>query len=424
LKNAIIKVKGKIFHHKILIQNFSYLSALQIFNLVLPFVTYPYLIRVVGINNYGLVVFAQAVVGYLLPMVNFGFNITAVQEVSLNRDNKGKLDEIVSGIFIIKTILFIISLIILGLSLYFIPSAQGHELLFLLTMGICLNDVLFPVWYFQGIEQMKYITSITIYSRVISIILIFILITKPTDYILIPLINGIAFLVSSFSAIYIIFIRHKITFSIQKLDTLKKYIKGSLPIFISNLSSSLYGSSNKVILGTFLGIQDVAYYDIAEKITTVFRFPQSIMLQSIFPKIAKEKNFSFIKSIFRLSMFSNVLIFAFILLSSKYLIIILGGQQMLPAHTITNILAFTLPLIALSSSSGFLVLIPFGLSKSYSKVIIGSFFFYLIQIVLIFKFLGISLLNIAFIAVATECFIATSMFYLIFKHKLWSPVIN
>ena len=81
-----------------LIRNFSYLSLLQVFNLILPLIVYPYLIRVLGKETYGLVVFAQSLVFYLVILVGFGFNISATKEVSIHRNDSKKLGEIVSSV--------------------------------------------------------------------------------------------------------------------------------------------------------------------------------------------------------------------------------------------------------------------------------------------------------------------------------------
>ena len=66
---------------KQLLANFSYLSIIEIIGLLLPLVSYPYLIRTVGANNYGIVVFAQAIVAYIIIIVNFGFNVSATRRV-------------------------------------------------------------------------------------------------------------------------------------------------------------------------------------------------------------------------------------------------------------------------------------------------------------------------------------------------------
>ena len=267
MKKQLQHIKTIAISNKILIKNFSYLSVLQVFNILIPLLTYPYLIRVLGKETYGLVVFAQAIVGYLLILVSFGFNLSATREISLHRLNKDKLNEIVSSVFTIKIILFILSSLLLTALLLLIPKAHGYELLFIVSMTVCLNDVIFPIWYFQGIEQMKYITYISLISKFVFLVLIFVVISQPSDYLFVPVIYGVGSLIAGFISLTIIFKKHKIKFIFQPFYTLKKYFIDSVPIFLSNVSISLYVSTNKVIIGTFLGMSEVAYYDLAEKLT-------------------------------------------------------------------------------------------------------------------------------------------------------------
>lgn len=420
MKQHISNLKSQATKHKTLIQNFSYLSALQVFNVLIPLLTYPYLIRVLGTETYGLVLFAQAIVAYLVILVGFGFNISATREISIHRENKEKLSEITSSVLIIKSLLFLLSFLILGFFLVIIPQAHGHEALFLLSMWACLYDVIFPIWYFQGIERMKYITYITLISRLIFLGLIFVFIHNPNDFLFVPIIYSIGALAAGVFALIIIFRIHQINFKWQSFQKLKYYFTDAFPIFISNVSISLYVSTNKVITGTFLGMTEVAYYDLAEKLTSILRIPQSILSQSLFPKISKDKNINFIKRIFKLSLILNVAFFLFILIFSKYIIILLGGEQMLPAWIVVIIMALTIPITAMSNIFGVQMLIPFGFNKAFSQVILISGIVYLSQLLILWITLGFSIVSIAIVTVNTEIFVTTYMFYYCKKYQLWN----
>lgn len=420
MKQYISRIKEKASTHKTLIQNFSYLSALQIFNMLIPLITYPYLIRILGKETYGLVIFAQAIIGYLVILVGFGFNISATKEVSTHRDNKEKLSEIVSNVLLIKGGLFLISMIILTTLIFFIPQAQEYKALFFLTMWMCLYDVIFPMWYFQGIEQMKYITYITLFSRLTFVALIFVFIHSPVDYLYIPIINGIGALLAGIISLYIIFARHKVKFGLQSYQNIRFYFKDSIPIFIATVSSNLYVNTNKVIVGTFLGMGEVAYYDLAEKLTTVLKIPQSILSQSLFPKISKEKNLYFIRQIFKVSVGLNIVLFLSLLVFSKYVIIILGGAQMLPSQTVVGIMAISVPIVAMSNIFGIQMLIPFGFNKDFSRVILTSGLFYICQILILWSTIGFSIISISIVTVITELFVTVYMFYYCKKYRLWN----
>lgn len=419
MKDNIYSLKDKTTKHKILIQNFSYISVLQAFNLLLPIIIYPYLIRVLTKETYGLVVFAQAIVSYLVILVGFGFNISATREVSVNRDNKEKLNQIVSSVFIIKSVLFVLAFIILGGLLIFIPKAHGYESLFILSMWACFYEVIFPIWYFQGIERMKYITFITLVSRLIFAGLIFLLIHSPSDFLFVPIINGIGALVAGTISLIVVFGKHQIKFQWQPFSIIKYYFTDSIPIFFSNVSTSLYVNTNKVVAGAFLGMEEVAYYDLAEKLTTVLKMPQAILSQSLFPKISREKNLGFIKSVFKFSLLGNIGFLLLMLVFSKHVILILGGEQMLPARPVVHILALTVPIIAMSNIFGIQMLIPFGFSKDFSRVILTSGLAYIIQILFLWATIGFSIISISIITVTSEIFVTAYMFYYCKKNRLW-----
>ena len=112
MKNLLQSLFNRKFSNEIqrVISNFGYLTALQILNLFIPLVIFPYLIDVLGKENYGLVIYSQAIVFFLLILVIFGFNITATKEVSLHRNNTSKLNEIVSSVFLLRIGLLIFKL--------------------------------------------------------------------------------------------------------------------------------------------------------------------------------------------------------------------------------------------------------------------------------------------------------------------------
>lgn len=405
-----------------LIKNFSYLTILQIFNMLIPLITYPYLVNVLGKEKFGIVVFAQAIVSYFVIIIGFGFNISATKEISKNRGNKNKLSEIVSSIFIIKSILFLLCFFLFISLLFLLPESKGYESLFLFSLWACFYDVIFPIWYFEGIEQMKYITFITLISKFIFLGLIFVLIHKTDDFLYVPIIYGLGALVSGLISLIIIFKNHKIRFKWQPFQILKNYLNASIPIFICNVSTVLYVNTNKVFVGSFLGMTEVAYYDLAERIITILKIPLNTLSQSLFPKVSKEKNIDFVIKIFWASLLFNTFLYLFILIFAKYIIIILGGKQMIPANTIVKILTLTLPFVSISGILGLQLLIPFGYENDVSKVVLLSGLFYITLVIILYYSNCFSILNITLTSVITELFVSIFMFYFCLKHNLWKKI--
>jgi PST family polysaccharide transporter len=278
---------------------------------------------------------------------------------------------------------------------------------------------MFPIWYFQGIEKMKYITYITLVSRLFFVGMIFILIKSSSDYLLLPIINGFGALIAGSISLIIIFGKHDVDFKYQSIDRIKHYLKDSIPIFISNVSVRLYVSTNKVIIGSFLGMADLAYYDLGEKITSILKTPQTILSQTLFPKINKDKNISFVKKAFKISVTINFLLVIFTIVFSKNIVLLLAGKEMLPAIWIINILALSVPIIAMSNIFGVQLLIPFGKIKLFSKIVISSGVIYLFQLILIWLVWSINIYSLAVITVTTEIVVTAIMFHFCKKNKLW-----
>ena len=186
---AKFKSKFQSENSKKISANFMYLSILQGMNLILPLITFPYLVRVLGIENFGLLMFAQAFIVYFTMIVDYGFNLSGIREVSSNRNNKNKLINIFSSIMIARFILALVGLIFLTIIVFSFEKFSQNWELYYLTFGIVIGTALFPTWFFQGMEKMKYITVLTVIAKLIFTLSIFLFVTTEKDFIYVPLIN-------------------------------------------------------------------------------------------------------------------------------------------------------------------------------------------------------------------------------------------
>ena len=182
--------KKRVFH------NFVYLYLVRIANYILPLLTVPYLVRVLGPGKYGLLAFAQAFIQYFMILTDYGFSASATREISVNSSDPLKVSRIFSSVMAIKTFLMILSFSVLSLAILIFGKFRSNSLVYFYTFGIVLGDLLFPVWFFQGMEKMKYITLRNIVAKIIFTASIFIFIRKPSDYIYVPLINSLGFLIT------------------------------------------------------------------------------------------------------------------------------------------------------------------------------------------------------------------------------------
>ena len=107
-----MSLREKLSRNKTVLANFSYLSILQVFTILFPLLTYPYLLRIIGLDLYGVIVFAQTIIAYVSLVINFGFNMSGAKNVAVYKGNKERLSRIVSSNYLCKFILWLICLIV------------------------------------------------------------------------------------------------------------------------------------------------------------------------------------------------------------------------------------------------------------------------------------------------------------------------
>jgi len=115
--------------------NFFSLSVLQVANYLLPLITLPYLVRVLGPANFGLVAFAQVFINYFVILTDYGFNLSATRSISINRDSKEKISKIFSSVMAVKLLFALTSAAILSLALLFIPRFNNNWVIYIYAFG-------------------------------------------------------------------------------------------------------------------------------------------------------------------------------------------------------------------------------------------------------------------------------------------------
>lgn len=287
LMRFIDEIKSRAKNNKTLLANFSYITVLQVFVLLTPLITYPYLTRVLGTELYGLVITAQILSGYATIIVKFGFDSVSARHVSIWRGDASKLSEIVSSILYLRLILWIASFIIYIIIVIAVPIYRQHFLLFLFSFGLTLNVLLFPQFFFQGIERMKVITFVNVGIQTVFIVLTFIVIKQPEDYLLVPILHTIGYLLGGVAAIYIIFKRYKLSFLIPTREQATYYLKDAFPLFATDAVCTIKDKLNYLLLGVFVNMSEVVVYDVGSKLTSLAVQPLTIISTVIFPRMAQ-----------------------------------------------------------------------------------------------------------------------------------------
>jgi len=405
---------------KRLISNFSSLLLLKITTYIFPLITLPYLVRVLKIETYGFVMFAQSFIMFLNILVDFGFNLSATREIAVHRDNKKKLTEIFSSVMIIKGFLVALSFIILAILLFTIDKFTPHWKLYMCTFLIIVGHALFPIWYFQGLEKMKYITIVSITSKLLFTVTIFIFIHSQSDYLFVPILNGSGLITGSLLSLWILNKQFKQSFAFQKYTILKQYFIDSLQFFLSRVSVSLYTTINTVIIGIFTNNTMVGYYSIADKLYIVIQSIYGPINQVLYPFISKEKNIALFKKIFKLVVFLNIIGIIILFLFGQSIFNLLFTESIgIKAIQVFNILLLAALVVVPSMLIGYPFLGALGFAKIANKSVIYASLIHLSGIGMLILTNHLTIYSVAIMVVITQLFDLVFRVNGVVKHKLW-----
>lgn len=255
----------------------------QIFNLLSPLVVAPKIILICDEAGLGKVGLAFAFCLFLMLIVDYSFDIKATKEVSENRNNLIKLQEILNTTIFTKLTLFVFTLLIsLGIIFTFDFFNQERDL-FLLALTIVFAQVFNPVWFLQGIENFKLVSFLNIFSKTIYVILVFCLINQKDDYIFVNFFLGISSFI--FNIFGLILIKRKYNFQIilPNYSEVKKIIKNDFSFCVSQLFLSVRQLSPLVLTSFFLGFSSAGQYKIIEQIISLCRTFLQVYLKFFYP---------------------------------------------------------------------------------------------------------------------------------------------
>jgi polysaccharide transporter, PST family len=363
-----------LHERRTVLKNFASLTVLQAITYILPIVILPYLFRTIGADKFGLIAFAQAFVQYFMILTDYGFSISATREISLCQNEHAKVSEIFSSVMLTKLALVFASFLILGSIVYFVPKFRNDWLVYAFSFGSIVGNTLFPVWLFQGTEKMKHIADLNIFGGILFAILIFVLVRKPADYLMVPLISSAIFILTGLMAQYTVFSKLGISFRFPGSKILRQQLEAGWNIFISNLAINAYTTTRTFTVGLLTNNTLTGYYSIAERIAGLCQtFPLTSFSQAIFPRLSKifrrnkKRAFEFTRKIQYITLRISLVCLPIIFFFAHYVVRIICG-----ADYPEVVLTFRLLLVAVLfvSSNAFRVqfLLVCGKTHIYSRI--------------------------------------------------------
>src|SRR5579864_817252 len=359
-----------------LLSNMFWLYALQGLNYLVPLAVLPYLVRVLGVERYGLIAFAQAFAQYFVILTDYGFNLSATKRIALMRDRHDEVSSLYWSVILIKLGLMLLGAVVVAAVLALVPRFRADASLYAIAYLAVLGSVLFPVWLFQGMEQMRYISVVSGAAKVLSAILLFIVVRRQSDYVLALAIQSGGLLLAGVAGFWLGIRRYQLTFRVPSREQLSQVLRDGWHLFVSNAAGTLYATSNVFLVGLVAGNVDAGYFSAAEKITRSIQGMLGPITQAIYPHVStlaaqsREVAIAFLRKslawIGLLSFLPSLVLLLFVGPIAHLLFAQAAEGTVVPLRWMA-MLPF---IIAISGVLAIQTMIPFGMEKQLSRIYI------------------------------------------------------
>ena len=263
----------------------AFLNGLRsVLNLLFPLITFPYVSRVLSVSGIGIYNFSNTYISYFILIAGLGIATYAVREGSKYRENKDKINKFASQIFSLNMIATVIAYLLLFASLIIFKNLHNYVSCILIFSLQILFTTLGTEWIYTIFEDYAYITIRSIVFKIISIILLFLLVRKPEDYLIYAGITVFSAVGSNF--LNFIHARNFVHIKLTTKTNWRYHLKPILVIFASAIAVTIYVSSDTTILGLLKNDYAVGIYSTSVKIYQIAQGLISALLTVTIPRLA------------------------------------------------------------------------------------------------------------------------------------------
>ena len=336
----------------------------------------PYLVRVLGIERYGLLASAQAFAQYFTAFTDYGFNLSATKKIALVRNSGDQISRLFWAVISIKTALMVVGALILTPLLLLIPRFRADAPVYAVAYLAVVGSVLFPLWLFQGMEQMRYISIVSGGAKLLSAVLIFILVRHPSDYLLALGLQSGGILVAGIAGLLSALASFNISFCRVTREEIRQVLRDGWHLFVSNAAATLYTNTYVFLVGILAGYTQAGYFSAAEKITRAMIGVLGPVTQTIYPHIsvlAGQSRDMAIRFLRKGLVWIGVLSFlpsALLLIFARPIAFIVFASRAEGSVSTLRWIALLPFVLAISSIFAIQTMIPFGLEKQLSRIYI------------------------------------------------------
>ena len=412
-------------------KNIFYNISLSIINMLFPVATAPYISRVLGVENVGIVNFALSYVSYFMLFATLGVGYYGVREIARHKDDKEKISQIFSGIFRINIVSTAIVSTVYFLTIFSIPSLSADWKIFVLA-GISLYLVPTTIdWYFQGLENFKVIAYRSLVIKCMAFAGLFIFVQQREDVIPYVILSSFAILGNNvWNMVYAKKQGLKIKWTNIHASV---HIKPMLVFFVTNVIASIFNMMDTLMLGFMSTYEQVGFFTSPNKILILVITGFGSLNAVLIPRISfnrqqnnNSENMALLQKTFDItSLFVVPVAIGLCLISSRFVPLFFGSEFMgsiLPMQ----ILSFKVIVVMINCFFVFNILMAYGHENKFLIVAaLTAVFSFTLNWILIplYGAVGVSITSVA--AESVEIFLNLFLVYKFTKIRInWKVMLN
>lgn len=381
---------GKFKDMKSIKQNLVYNTVLKILNIIFPLITFPYVARILSPTGIGKVDFSMSIVQYFVLIAQLGIPTYAIRECAKVRDDKEKLTQTVQEILGINLIAVVLSYIFFAVMILNVEQLEGYRNLLMIASINIFATSIGVEWFYQSIEEYKYITIRNVFVKIVSLIAIFLFINDENDFALYAMITVLS---TSIGYLYNLFHikKHIRLFKRQNDYNFRKHLKPVLLLFAMSLSVSIYVNLDKVMLGFLTSDTEVGLYTAANKMIRVILALVTSLGTVLLPRMSyyiETNEMIQVKRLIKKSL-NFILMISIpatlgIIILAHPIIRIFAGPEYLEAVPTIRIISPIVIAIALSNLIGIQILVAHGKERiTLLSTIVGAVVNFILNLILI-----------------------------------------
>lgn len=257
----------------------------QATNMLIPLLTFPYLVRTIGIERFGLLNYVASVLQIAVAITAFGFNFTSTQEVTNNRTNPQELQRIYSVTTTLKLgLMFATCAATLAIS-QFVSTLRSELPLVLGWSLLVVGEALVPTWFFVGMQRVVILTQLNFVSRVVGAGMLFLLVRRPSDYAVAAAVQALPAVFAGVLSHWVVRSKFGISYRLLTARDHWALLRRSSAAFVTSLPANVYLRGQFIVLGSYATATELGQFSVAQRFVGMASTFVTPFGQTLFPHV-------------------------------------------------------------------------------------------------------------------------------------------